>query len=99
MGEGGDQIGIIDNSRATFGRTYVGAPDKIAAELAKDEGIAAADTLLVTVPNQIGVDHNRHTFEVLVGDVTPPSAGARTAPSATRARGGARSRRGPRRTG
>lgn len=71
MGGGGDQIGIIDNSRATFGRTYVGAPDKIAAELAQDEGVAAADTLLITVPNQIGVEHNRHTFEVLVKDVAP----------------------------
>ncbi len=71
MGGGGDQVGIIDNSRATFGRTYVGAPDKIAAELAKDDGIEAADTLLVTVPNQIGVEHNRHSFEVIVKDVAP----------------------------
>ena len=71
MGGGGDQIGIIDNTRATFGRTYVGAPDKIAAELAKDEGIAAADTLLITVPSQIGVEHNAHSFEVIVKDVAP----------------------------
>jgi alkanesulfonate monooxygenase SsuD/methylene tetrahydromethanopterin reductase-like flavin-dependent oxidoreductase (luciferase family) len=70
-GGGGDQIGIIDNTRATFGRTYVGAPDKIAAELAKDEGIAAADTLLITVPSQIGVEHNAHSFEVIVKDVAP----------------------------
>jgi alkanesulfonate monooxygenase SsuD/methylene tetrahydromethanopterin reductase-like flavin-dependent oxidoreductase (luciferase family) len=70
-GEGGDQIGIIDNTRATFGRTYVGAPDKIAAELANDEGIAAADTLLITVPSQIGVEHNAHSFEVIVKDVAP----------------------------
>jgi len=71
MGQGGDQVGIIDNTRATFGRTYVGAPDKIAAELAQDEGIAAADTLLITVPNQIGVEHNSHSFEVIVRDVAP----------------------------
>jgi alkanesulfonate monooxygenase SsuD/methylene tetrahydromethanopterin reductase-like flavin-dependent oxidoreductase (luciferase family) len=71
MGGGGDQIGIIDNTRATFGRTYVGAPDKIAAELASDEGIAAADTLLITVPSQIGVEHNAHSFEVIVKDVAP----------------------------
>ena len=71
MGGGGDQIGIIDNSRATFGRTYVGAPDKIVAELAKDEGVAAADTLLITVPSQIGVEHNRHSFEVIVKEIAP----------------------------
>ncbi len=71
MGQGGDQIGIIDNSRATFGRTYVGAPEKIVAELERDEGIAAADTLLITVPSQIGVEHNAHTFDVIVREVAP----------------------------
>lgn len=71
MGGGGDQVGIIDNARATFGRTYVGAPEKIVAELEKDEGIAAADTLLITVPNQLGVEHNRHTFEVIAKEIAP----------------------------
>jgi hypothetical protein len=31
--------------------TYAGEPDKLVAELAEDEAIAAADTLLLSVPN------------------------------------------------
>lgn len=68
---GGDQIGIIDDVRATFGKTYVGEPQKIIDELRRDEGVAAADTLLITVPNQLGVDHNAHSFRVIVDDIAP----------------------------
>jgi len=71
FGNHGDQVGIIDNVRATFGRTYVGEPDKLVAELGKDHGIAAADTLLLTVPNQLGVTHNAHTFAVIVSEIAP----------------------------
>ena len=34
-------------------------------ELAEDEAVAAADTLLLTVPNQLGVDYNAHVVEVV----------------------------------
>jgi hypothetical protein len=34
-----------------------GEPDKLVAELAEDEAIAAAGALLLTVPNQLGVDY------------------------------------------
>src|ERR1700684_4544896 len=38
-----DQIGFIDaNTRAVFGRSYVGEPEAVAKELAADEAIAAA---------------------------------------------------------
>jgi alkanesulfonate monooxygenase SsuD/methylene tetrahydromethanopterin reductase-like flavin-dependent oxidoreductase (luciferase family) len=67
----GDQVGIIDNVRATFGRTYVGEPDRLIAELSKDEGVAAADTVLLTVPNQLGVAHNTHMFRVIVDEIAP----------------------------
>ena len=33
-------------------------------ELAQDEAIAEADTLLLTVPNQLGVEYNAHVIEV-----------------------------------
>src|SRR5580693_1570673 len=47
-----DQIGFIDaNTRAIFGRSYVGEPDGLIKELAADEAIAAADTLLMTIPS------------------------------------------------
>src|SRR3954452_13463237 len=54
-----DQVGYIDaNTRAIFGRSYAGEPDVLVKQLAADEAIAAADTLLLTVPNQLGVDYN-----------------------------------------
>ncbi len=40
-------------------------------ELAADEAIAAADTLLLTVPNQLGVDYNAHVIESILKLVAP----------------------------
>ncbi|GAA4265708.1 LLM class flavin-dependent oxidoreductase [Frondihabitans peucedani] len=54
-----DQVGLIDGPNpARFGRSYIGEPEKIAEELAQDAAVASADTVLVTVPNQLGVDFN-----------------------------------------
>ncbi|ODT43552.1 MAG: alkane 1-monooxygenase, partial [Methylobacterium sp. SCN 67-24] len=51
-GQGSDSIGYIDDStRAIFGRSYAAEPDRLIEELKKDEAIAEADTLLLTVPN------------------------------------------------
>jgi alkanesulfonate monooxygenase SsuD/methylene tetrahydromethanopterin reductase-like flavin-dependent oxidoreductase (luciferase family) len=67
-----DHVGFIDaNTRAIFGRSYVGEPDVIVKELAADEAIAAADTLLVTVPNTLGVDYNAHVIESILKYVAP----------------------------
>ncbi|MGW2933518.1 hypothetical protein ACWDA7_17010 [Streptomyces sp. NPDC001156] len=41
--------------RSRFGRTYAGEFDRIAEELATDEAVKAADTVLFTVPNQLRV--------------------------------------------
>ena len=49
-GKDNDQIGIIDNMRAIFGRSYAAEPDRLVEELKADEAIAEADTLLLTVP-------------------------------------------------
>lgn len=70
-GEGSDQVGYIDGFLSRFGRSYIGTPDKLAEELARDAAVTAADTLLVTVPNQLGVDFNVRTLESLVNDVLP----------------------------
>src|SRR4029077_17651131 len=51
-----DQVGWLDGAISRFGRSYTGEPDQIAAELAKDAAVRAADTLLLTVPSQLGVD-------------------------------------------
>ncbi len=71
-GEGGDQIGYIDeNTRAIFGRSYADEPDKLIEQLRADEAIAAADTLLLTIPNQLGVDYCTHAIEAVLKHVAP----------------------------
>jgi alkanesulfonate monooxygenase SsuD/methylene tetrahydromethanopterin reductase-like flavin-dependent oxidoreductase (luciferase family) len=68
-----DQVGMIDeNTRAIFGRSYAAEPDVLVDQLAKDEAIQAADTLLLTVPNQLGVDYNAHVLEDILTQVAPP---------------------------
>jgi alkanesulfonate monooxygenase SsuD/methylene tetrahydromethanopterin reductase-like flavin-dependent oxidoreductase (luciferase family) len=69
--ESSDQIGAIDNMRAVFGRSYAAEPDKLVAELRTDEAIAEADTLLLTVPNQLGVAYNSHVLEAVLTHVAP----------------------------
>jgi len=67
-----DKIGWLDeNTRAVFGRSYAEEPDVLVKELAGDEAIAAADTLLLTVPNQLGVDYNAHAVESILKYVAP----------------------------
>jgi alkanesulfonate monooxygenase SsuD/methylene tetrahydromethanopterin reductase-like flavin-dependent oxidoreductase (luciferase family) len=67
-----DQIGQIDEkTRAVFGRSYAAEPDKLVEELAGDTAIQAADTLLLTVPNQLGVDYNAHAVESILKYVAP----------------------------
>jgi alkanesulfonate monooxygenase SsuD/methylene tetrahydromethanopterin reductase-like flavin-dependent oxidoreductase (luciferase family) len=68
----GDQIGYIDaTTRAIFGRTYAAEPDALVDQLAEDEAIVAADTLLLTVPNQLGVDYNAHAIDSILKYVAP----------------------------
>jgi alkanesulfonate monooxygenase SsuD/methylene tetrahydromethanopterin reductase-like flavin-dependent oxidoreductase (luciferase family) len=66
-----DQIGVIDRFRAIFGRSYAAEPDVLIEQLKGDEAIAEADTLLLTVPNQLGVDYNAHALESLLTHVAP----------------------------
>jgi alkanesulfonate monooxygenase SsuD/methylene tetrahydromethanopterin reductase-like flavin-dependent oxidoreductase (luciferase family) len=66
-----DQVGFLDGGNARFGRTYAGEPDKLVAELAEDQAIAAADTLLLTVPNQLGVEYNAHVVESVLTHLAP----------------------------
>jgi alkanesulfonate monooxygenase SsuD/methylene tetrahydromethanopterin reductase-like flavin-dependent oxidoreductase (luciferase family) len=70
--EAQDKIGFIDeNTRAIFGRSYAAEPDALVEELKKDEAIAEADTLLLTVPNQLGVEYNAHVIESILKYVAP----------------------------
>jgi len=71
-GDEGDKIGFLDGStRAIFGRGYAAEPDVLIEQLKEDEAIAEADTLLLTVPNQLGVAYNAHVLEAILTTVAP----------------------------
>jgi alkanesulfonate monooxygenase SsuD/methylene tetrahydromethanopterin reductase-like flavin-dependent oxidoreductase (luciferase family) len=67
-----DHVGYLDErTKATFGRTYAGEPDALVRQLAEDTAIAAADTLMLTIPNQLGVEYNAHVIESVLRFVAP----------------------------
>jgi hypothetical protein len=67
-----DKIGFLDeNTRAIFGRSYAAEPDILVEQLRNDEAIAEADTLLLTIPNQLGVAYNAHVMEAILTTVAP----------------------------
>ena len=66
-----DQVGHLEGGTARFGKTYAGEPDRLVKDLAEDEAIAAADTLLLTVPNQLGVDYNAHLLDSVLRHLAP----------------------------
>ena len=70
--EPADQIGFLDaTTRAVFGRSYAAEPDGLVEQLRQDEAIAAADTLLLTIPNQLGVEYNVHVLQAILAHVAP----------------------------
>jgi alkanesulfonate monooxygenase SsuD/methylene tetrahydromethanopterin reductase-like flavin-dependent oxidoreductase (luciferase family) len=67
-----DKIGFIEkDTRAIFGKSYAGEPDQLIRELAQDEAIREADTLLLTIPNTLGVDYNVHVLSSILKHVAP----------------------------
>ena len=70
-GEDSDQIGIIDGTRSTFGRSYTGEPDQLIEQLKADAAVQSADTLLLTIPSQAGVELNLHILESFATHVAP----------------------------
>ncbi len=72
-GQGGsqDQVGQLDGGLARFGKTYAGEPELLVRELAEDEAVAAADTLLLTIPNQLGVAYNVHVLDTVLRELGP----------------------------
>lgn len=71
-GQEGDKVGFLEeNNRSIFGRSYAAEPEKLIAQLKQDEAIAEADTLVLTVPNQLGVDYNVHVIESILTHIAP----------------------------
>ncbi|GAA4308068.1 LLM class flavin-dependent oxidoreductase [Mucilaginibacter gynuensis] len=70
--KGSDSFGYIEaDKRAVFGKSYAAEPDKLIEELAKDEAIQEADTVLLTIPNTLGVDYNVHVLSSILEHVAP----------------------------
>ena len=70
-GDTKDQVGYLDGGLARFGKSYIGEPDAIAAELARDAAVAASDTLIITVPNQLGVEYNTQLLASIAEYIGP----------------------------
>ena len=70
-GNSQDQVGFLDGGKARFGKTYAAEPEELIEQLAHDEAIAAADTLLLTIPNQLGVDYCAHVLGAVLSDIAP----------------------------
>lgn len=67
-----DQIGLLEkDTRAIFGRSYAAEPDELIRELVQDEAIKEADTILLTVPNTLGVEYNIHVLSSILKEVAP----------------------------
>ena len=66
-----DQVGVLDGALSRFGRSYTGAPDQIAVELADDVAVQSADTLLLTVPSQLGVEYNAAMLATIAREIAP----------------------------
>jgi len=72
QGKESDSFGYIESDkRAIFGKSYAAEPDKLIAELARDEAIQEADTVLLTVPNTLGVDYNIHVLSSILKYIAP----------------------------
>jgi alkanesulfonate monooxygenase SsuD/methylene tetrahydromethanopterin reductase-like flavin-dependent oxidoreductase (luciferase family) len=69
--ESEDQVGYLEGTVARFGRSYIGEPDVIAEELSRDAAVREADTLLLTVPNQLGVDYNARLLKTVADEIAP----------------------------
>jgi alkanesulfonate monooxygenase SsuD/methylene tetrahydromethanopterin reductase-like flavin-dependent oxidoreductase (luciferase family) len=67
-----DSFGYIEaDKRAVFGKSYAAEPDQLIDQLSKDEAIQEADTVLLTIPNTLGVDYNVHVLSSILDHVAP----------------------------
>ena len=69
---GSDQVGSLGaDGTAIFGRSYTAEPDVLIEQLLEDQAVAAADTVLITIPSQLGVEFNTHALESIMKYVAP----------------------------
>ena len=69
---GRDQIGSLgEGTPVTFGRTYAAEPDTLIEQLRADAAVMSADTLMLTIPNQMGVEVNQAILQAFAEHVAP----------------------------
>ncbi|HHU66892.1 LLM class flavin-dependent oxidoreductase, partial [Corynebacterium sp.] len=69
---GRDQIGSLgEGTPVTFGRTYAAEPDTLIEQLRADAAVMSADTLMLTIPNQMGVEVNQTILQAFAEHVAP----------------------------
>ena len=72
QGKGSDSFGDIEaDQRAIFGKSFAAEPDQLIKELAQDEALQEADTILLTIPNTLGVEYNIHVMSSILDHVAP----------------------------
>lgn len=69
--QGVDQIGLLDGYRSTFGKNYAAEPDVLVDQLKQDLAVMKSDTLMLTIPAQLGVEYNLHILESFATHVAP----------------------------
>ena len=70
-GDSSDQVGVIDGFRSTFGKTYAAEPEVLIEQLRQDAAVMSADTLMLTIPAQLGVEYNLHVLRSFAEHVAP----------------------------
>jgi hypothetical protein len=51
--------------------TYAAGPGKFVEQLRNDQAIQAADTLMISVPSELGVDYNVYLIDSVLRHVAP----------------------------
>ncbi|SIT68981.1 LLM class flavin-dependent oxidoreductase [Microbacterium sp. RU33B] len=80
-----DGVGYIDGMRSTFGKTYAAEPDVLVEQLRDDAAVRTADTLMLTIPSQLGVEFNLRIVEQFAQHVAPALGWESTRVQAARA--------------
>lgn len=67
-----DQVGSLgEGTPVTFGRSYAAEPDVLIEQLKADPAVMAADSLMLTIPNQMGVEVNLSILQNFAEHVAP----------------------------
>ncbi|MFJ8702944.1 hypothetical protein [Streptomyces ardesiacus] len=53
-----ENVGVLGGAVSRFGKSFIGEPEAITREIQQDHAAEEADTLLVTIPNTLGVREN-----------------------------------------